>query len=151
VGHLFVAQGDLTRLACDAIVIPCDKQLNVNKAWESILPDGLPPGDGSDWLRLEGAENAHGVVTLPDADHRKVRAFVAVEVSTTPHDVIDRLWNALDDVSDGLVPADYRVQPLIGIPLVGTGYGGLEGRRTEVIEELLQRHRSRAPSVDLAR
>lgn len=149
-GHLFVAQGDLTRLACDAIVVPCDSRLNVNTAWQPILPRGLPVGDRGDWIRLDGTEDARGVVSQPDSGGRLVRAFVAVHFETTPRDIVERLWKALVVVAERLAPAHGRVEPLIGIPLVGTGYGGLEGRRGEVIEQLLTRHRRESLRADLA-
>lgn len=149
-GHLFVAQGDLTRFACDALVIPCDKGLNVNKAWERILPDALPIGDREDWRRIDGIEDSNGVVAQPDSDGRLVRAFVAVEFFTTPEEIVGRLWRALRKVSEDLTPPDFRVKPLIAMPLVGTGYGGLEGHRAEVISSLLDRYRSEPLSVDLA-
>ena len=37
-GHLFVAHGDLTKLACDAVLIPCDAEGWVTPAWRSLLP-----------------------------------------------------------------------------------------------------------------
>ena len=130
-GHLFVAQGDLTKLACDSLLIPCDSRLNVNSVWAGILPPGLKVGDKSDWLRLGGRKNKAGVIALPDNDNRRVSAFIAVDAdkNAAPEDVVDRLWKALDYVSKGLDHADGRVTHLIGIPLVGTGHGGLEGRR----------------------
>ena len=108
VGHLFVAQGDLTRLACDALLIPCDSSLNVNSVWDSILPEDLPVGDMGDWLQLEGEVNAEGVVALPANDNRLVTAFVAVDIYVEPNEVVDRLWKALAYVSDACLP------PIIG-------------------------------------
>lgn len=149
-GHLFVAQGDLTRLACDAVVIPCDSRLNVNKAWERVLPVDLPVGDREDWRRIDGVQGLNGVVPQPASEGRLVRAFVAVELETTPEEIVDRLWKALIQVAEDLALPVCRVKPLIGMPLVGTGYGGLDGRRAEVIAKLLDRHRSQPLSVDLA-
>jgi SIR2-like domain len=150
VGHLFVAQGDLTRLACDAIAIPCDADGNVSDFWAGVLPDDLPVGDSRDWRRLDGQPNADGVITLPDNDNRRVRAFVALEYRAEPRDVIDRTWRALENVCSNLEKADSRHLPLVGIPLAGTGAGGLHGRRAEVIEGLLMRQRSSRLHADVA-
>ncbi|MEW2481718.1 SIR2 family protein [Mycobacterium sp. NPDC049093] len=148
-GHLFVAQGDLTKLACDAVLIPCDARLNVSRAWSNILPTGLPAGDAG-WLRLPGDVSNTGVVRLDDHDGRRVCAFVAVEGRATPDDVVRRMWAAIDHVAQGLEAGDGRMRPLIGVPLPGTGEGGLSGRRGEVIDRLLDRYRKVAPSSDVA-
>src|SRR5262245_36447711 len=121
-------QGDLTRLACDAVLIPCDSNMNVTRAWTSILPTDLPSGDG-DWLRVTDNGGGTGVVNLADHDGRRVRAFVAVDGEAEPEDVVRRMWLAISQVSDGLDCNEGRVRPLIGVPLPGTGDGGLSGRR----------------------
>ena len=43
-GHVFIIRGDLQRLACDAVVLPCDERVpDVNSVWQEFLPVGLPP------------------------------------------------------------------------------------------------------------
>lgn len=143
-GHLFVAQGDLTKLACDAVLVPCDAAMNINSVWSPILPDGFHRGNHSNWLRLPGRPNGAGLVHLDDHDGRRVRAFVAVDDDelTTPEDVVRRLWDAIKEVSDGLIARDGRERPLIGVPLPGVGDGGLGGDRGKVIDVLLREHRN---------
>ena len=150
-GHLFVAHGSLTRLACDALVIPCDEELNVSEWWRPVLPDDTPPGSIPGWLRVEGIPNSHGVIDLPSAGDRPVFAFVSpLSGYLEPNEPVDILWEAVDDIVGRLYPDRRREMALIGIPLVGTGEGGLAHRRGEVIAELLDRHRSEPLSVDLA-
>lgn len=36
-GHLFVVNGDLTKIACDAILIPTDEVFHITPAWENFL------------------------------------------------------------------------------------------------------------------
>ena len=148
-GHLFVAQGDLTKLACDAMVIPCDEQLNVNRAWVPVVPaDTRMVGP---WLRIAGTANAYGVIDLPVVRSRRVCAFVSPYAGyVAPNEPVDRLWAALTDMDRRLERGARRTKPLIGIPLVGTGDGGLAHRRGEVIAELLERHRSDPLRADLA-
>ena len=150
-GHLFVVHGDLRKLACDALVIPCDEKKNVNRAWESILPAGLNGGDLPGWIRIGGMPNGNGVIDLPPAGNRMVRAFVAPwDGYVDPCEPVETLWTALVDISERLEAASFRPRPLIGIPLVGTGHGGLASRRAEVVAELLRRQRADPLVADLA-
>jgi hypothetical protein len=153
VGHLFVAHGDLTKLACDALLIPCDSARNVSRAWKELLPAGLPPSEyDHDWLVLPDPPNDAGAIELPSVDSRQVWAFATVDMDeeVTPDQVVDRTWTALDYVAAHVATHDGRVNQLIGIPLVGTGHGGLGARRAEVIEKLLERCRHTALSADIA-
>lgn len=152
-GHLFVAHGDLTNLACDAILIPCDANRNVNAAWEPILPANLPSARYfPDWLVLDGVLNEAGIIELPAVDGRQVWAFVSVDErrETTPEAVVDRMWAAIEYLSARTAPREGRAAPLIGLPLPGTGHGGLDDRRAEVIATLLERHRDAALNSDVA-
>ena len=53
-GHLFVVQADLTRLAADAFLIPCDSELNVSGTWRPFVEPGAPAQAKEDWFRPEG-------------------------------------------------------------------------------------------------
>jgi hypothetical protein len=149
VGHLFVAHGDLTKLACDAVLIPCDDKGWVTPAWRSLLPPGLRREEGSGWFSLPNTPDADGIVRLPDVDKRKVQAFASMEwVATDPADVVDRLWHAVKTISTDLSALGGRAVPLVGVPLAGTGDGGLAQRRGEVIDKLLDKHRALGSSLD---
>jgi hypothetical protein len=153
VGHLFVAHGDLTKLACNALLIPCDSEGNVNKAWRTILPKDLRPSKRyPGWLALDRRPNDAGVIDLPTVDGRGLWAFASVDVNgeTTPEQVVARTSKAIEHVCQHVPDQDDRATPLIGIPLVGTGHGGLDARRAEVIEKLLKRCRAMPLSADIA-
>lgn len=140
-GHLFVALGDLTKLACDAVLVPCDGEGWVTAPWRSLLPPGLRRDPGTCWFRLPEPP-VNGVVRLPDADNREVWAFATMEwVADDPEDVVRRIWHAITTVSKSARASGGRAVPLIGLPLAGTGEGGLADRRGEVIDELLAKHR----------
>jgi hypothetical protein len=150
-GHFFVAQGDLTKLACDALLIPCDEKLNVNEVWKPVLPEDAPRVPYSNWLHIDGIRNAHGCVDLPAVGNRKIFAFTCpYQGYENPSEPVDGLWTALRDLVDRIAAESARPRPLIGIPLVGTGDGGLESRRAEVIAKLLERQRSDTLEADLA-
>lgn len=153
VGHLFVARGDLTKLACDGILIPCDSAGHVNPVWSDVLPPGLPRSDAyPEWLVLDGGTDDVGVVALPAVDDRAVWAFASVDIDrdATPKDVADRTWAALTHVAGRIAIREGRVTPLIGLPLPGAGHGGLRTRRAEVINLLLARHRDIPLDADVA-
>ncbi|MBB2770726.1 UNVERIFIED_ORG: hypothetical protein GGE11_001639 [Mycolicibacterium obuense] len=152
-GHLFVAHGDLTKLACDAIVIPCDSAGNVNAVWREVLPAGLPASQFDPaWLVLADEPNSAGVIALPAVEGRAVWAFVTVDVARdpTPEDVAERTWTAIRHVAGTTTAREGRAMSLIGLPLPGTGHGGLRTRRGEVINALLERHRGTAMGADVA-
>ncbi|GAB3034948.1 SIR2 family NAD-dependent protein deacylase [Mycobacterium bourgelatii] len=147
-GHLFVAHGDLTKLACDAVLIPCDDKGWVTPSWRSLLPPELPRDNRTGWLLLPNKPDADGIVRLPPLDKRSVQAFASMEwVATDPADVAERLLRAVSSVSGDLPALDGRAVPLVGIPLAGTGHGGLAHRRGEVIDKLLEKHRVQGSSL----
>lgn len=154
-GHLFVLRGNLMRLACDAVILPCDDRLNITRVWADLLPAELPQGDWSDWLRLPRSSVEGDVVVLDDVASRRVRAVIttvtqAVAHPDAPRDVARRLAAGVRAAARGLQTHDGRHVPLIGVPLAGTGSGGLEHRRAEVIEALLPELRAAANGVDIA-
>lgn len=148
-GHLFVAHGDLTKLACDAVLVPCDADGWVTSPWRGLLPPALPLDEMSGWFRLPRTPNSEGVVSLPDVDGRKVLAFASMDwVATDPGDVVERLWRAIRAARKDIQALGGRAVPLIGVPLAGTGEGGLAHRRGEVIDDLLDKHRAERSSLD---
>lgn len=38
-GHLFIINGDLTKIACDAILIPTDYRFNITTHWQDFLDE----------------------------------------------------------------------------------------------------------------
>src|SRR4051794_8817969 len=95
-GHVFVARGDLTRLACDAVVLPCDDEFNINRLWQEFLRPGLPPVPDSSWLRLTGRAGDTDGVDLEPSKRRRVRAVVTTVDSmvgshAAPNDVAAQL------------------------------------------------------------
>ena len=144
-GHVFVVRGDLQRLACDAVVLPCDDEFNIDPVWREFLPVGLPPVSGSSWLRLTGPAGDTMGWDLEPSKGRRVRAVVTTVNSmvgsrAAPNDVAARLAAGVQHISAGLEPQGGRHLPLIAVPLAGTGSGGLAHRRGEVIAALLSRY-----------
>lgn len=48
-GHLFIINGDLTKLACDAILVPTDDNFRIESYWHDVVPhERLPLQWGTD-------------------------------------------------------------------------------------------------------
>lgn len=109
-GHLFVAHGDLTRLSCDGLLIPCDADRAVSRHWHRAFGwstgaepvDTVSPGDDIEALLAA------------------VRRQLEVLASTVRDD-----------------PHAGRVVPLIGMPIPGTGFGTFAQRRGAVVKALV--------------
>jgi hypothetical protein len=140
-GHVFVVKGDVTRIACDA--------------W--LLPGGPDPRPEPDWL--EGVPGAHRI-TWPEADEawrREERRARAVEgwsddaplpwvVNVGPGGTRPIAWYVegaaefLERAAAALRwrhPRYGRARPLVALPVVGTGRGGARHAAGEVVRELL--------------
>lgn len=65
-GHLFVVQADLSRIAADAFLIPCDSNVNVSGGWRPFVEPGSEPRPSWDWFRPEGVTLTDGLAFLAD-------------------------------------------------------------------------------------
>ena len=140
-GHVFVVGADLTRLACDDVLVPTDRSLRMARSWCSLLPgevdveetaDGArvglawtgdervleAPGDGSPhvWLVDSLDDGGQGVPWLLDGARESLVAVARRTVSE---------------------PAHGRARRLVGLPALGTGWGGAAGQRGALLQQLL--------------
>ena len=139
-GHLFITRGDLTKLECDAWLVPTDAHLAIESPWARHLrhplpavPEGwskgqvrvmpcAPAKDGgpAPWLVNVGAWQG----TDPSWHVDGVRGWIAVAsrtLSSTP-------------------PRRGRARHLLALPVVGTGQGGaadVKGKLTGVLVQAL--------------
>ena len=140
-GHFFVVQGDLLRLACDAVVVPCDTHVDVNRAWRELLPvERVTPGHW-DWDHVTGSVIEDHHVDLPPSEGRCVSLVVtAAPGGVGVEELVDRVVLAVKRAAArGLHPQQGRSLPLVALPLVGTGEGGLHARRGLVVSKLVPR------------
>ncbi|HEX6516699.1 MAG TPA: SIR2 family protein [Nocardioidaceae bacterium] len=150
-GHLFVLHGDLRRLACDAVVIPCDSGNNVNRDWIELFPtDMVSASPNPRWFRVDVAlVNRHARVT-----EQPTRVDVAATVDYLPDlDLLTRVVSgAVVRAAADIEPHQGRSLPLVGLPLVGTGAGGLRLDRGSVVARLVPELRrvARESGVDIA-
>lgn len=144
-GHLFVVQADLTRLAADAFLIPCDSDLNVSGTWRPFVEPGAPAQAKGDWFRPEAVRLDNGVAVLPDPTPNDptpdqvvgLRVLVdTVGVDSIPA-MVERSLEAVRRAAAETVVHGGRELPLVSMPILGVGQGKFPGRRAEAVRELV--------------
>ena len=140
-GHVFVVGADLTRLACDDVLVPTDRSLRVAPGWCSLLPAEVVASTDADGacvdLSWAGDER---VLQVPGGGSR--RAWL---VDTVDDDGRGLSW-LLDGAREALAavarrevrkPVHGRARRLVGLPALGTGWGGAAGERGALLQQLL--------------
>ena len=127
-GHLFIIDGDLTKLACDAVLIPTDAGFTIEKKWDSIVDRSEVPNSwGGEyvlhlrrhpnqpwvWLGNVGVAGQHSDFA-PFAP--RVREFVA------------KAGAALKDNQEAKRIYPWP-KPRLAVNVIGSGEGG--GRQTK--------------------
>jgi hypothetical protein len=144
-GHVFVAGADLTRLSCDDVLVPTDRTLRVAPGWCPLLPTEVVTGHVDDGacvgLEWSGDER---VLEVPGGDDRRVWLVDTVDDNGVEGE--DSLPWLLDGAREALAavarrevprPAHGRARRLVGLPALGTGWGGAAGRRGDLLRQLL--------------
>lgn len=163
-GHLFVLRGDLTKLHCSGLLIPCDTDWNVvKKNWAGVLPKGsLGEVVYNGWAPFRAAGTGRFTDAVTDGD-RWVRLVVTADddsfafpdneeyedLEETAQWVADGVVEAIDDWSRRIPMPAGRVKRLIGLPLVATGDGGLKERRGVLIHALIPKLQKAARDHDV--
>jgi hypothetical protein len=157
-GHVFVVGADLTRLACDDVLVPTDRSLRVTPSWRSLLPEDLVTDENADGccvgLSWSGDER---VLEVPGDEPR--RAWLVDTVDDGSHDdpgrnlpwLLDGAREALAAVAKRAVdePVHGRAKRLVGLPALGTGWGGAAGERGALLQQLLPVLREAAEQHDV--
>jgi len=146
-GHVFVVHADLTKLACDYYLIPTDAGLDVGPHWHGRFGtprSDLPVAEFSGTDRVTNARTLH--------DGARVRWVDTEYVHDASLEWLkDGVRQALSEVEADLRGAtggrNRRAHPLVGMPVFGTGAGGYDGIRGEVLDMLLELTRDIAASA----
>lgn len=149
-GHFFVLRGDLRRLMCSAVLLPCDTNWELVTAhWAELLElDDFEESPFGHRLRVNP-----GVTRFADLaprNGRRVRLVTtAGDHKPDPQWVADGVVEAITDFSDELRTLPGRIKPLVALPIVGTGAGGFRHRRGALINALLPALRRVAHDADV--
>ncbi|GJF12684.1 SIR2 family protein [Mycolicibacterium cyprinidarum] len=135
-GHLFIVDGDLTKLACDAVMVPTDSRFTIEPKWNPLVDrDQLPDswddevvllhrrGESQPWVWLAdvGLPGEHSDFT-PFAP--KIRAFVEMASAAI---------NAAAD-AERIYPWP---NPRLAVNLIGSGEGGGRQRKGDLVKSLV--------------
>lgn len=147
-GHLFIVHGDLTKLSCDGILVPCDDNGCVSRWWFDMFEQR--PTTDREWESLP--------------EDAKLRASRKGPIQ---HELVDTVSSGgdvgalVENVHAGLAAlagnlggaaSAGRATPLLAMPMPGTGNGGLDDRRGAVVQALVPRlvQSARELGVDVA-
>lgn len=138
-GHLFVIQGDLTKLDTDAVVIPCDEAGNVNDVWSEVLPSGRLTRFSAGLQRYTAwSDNGvHASLGTVLDRHVELVATAAPHRALDLDELVRRVVLAVERAAATSTSHRQRKLPLVGLPLVGTGLGGLHDQRGRVVRRLV--------------
>jgi hypothetical protein len=137
-GHLFIINGDLTTLKCDAVLVPTDSRLKVRDYFSDLvaaphLASQVAALTASSWagrkvIRLEtdSTEPRTWLGKVGGTSQTPVKWFVDVATEY----VAQAATELRQERTDGLPPT-------ISLPVVGTGGGGGAERRGEVLNALI--------------
>jgi len=138
-GHVFIARGDLRRLACDAWLMPCDIEARPENKW--LLPDKQAPtwpqrpaGWADDGLRVLKVQD------WPSSGPQPWLVNVGGFEGTPIRWYMDGVRQFLEKVCPAVSSRQRwlaRAKPLIALNIVGTGQGGKKRDAGEVVTALL--------------
>lgn len=148
-GHLLVVQGDLTALAVDAVVIPCDSQGNAHEGFLPLLgsvePSTYLPGFARVPAFADRGDGLEGPVRLAGVDGRQVWLIdTTARTHGTAATLVAAVGNAIEQVGAALGPG-----MTVALPLPGVGDGGFGSTYFSVISALIPELEERAAHLDL--
>lgn len=143
--HVFILHGDLTRIACDAWLMPCGISGRPHRFWWTDVEEQpgfawptLPPDwdfDGRRCLKLYDRERGpHEQWPTPWLVN--VGGGSRVDIGW----YVDGVREFMERVSQDAElerPRHGRARPLVALPLVGTGFGGARARAGQMVQALL--------------
>lgn len=134
-GHVFVTRGDLTRVWCDAWLMPCAADFDPRPHWyERLHPDGVP--------RSVVDPEFPRARRLADWPTHLPQPWM-VDVGGGRNAPVDWFVAGVSQWLDACGPTlaersvTGRARPLAALPLVGTGLGGAAERSGDVVRALL--------------
>lgn len=140
-GHLFIVRGDLTKLACDAWLIPTGFELTVEDYWLNPEPDGFREAvkQLSEHRSQEWISGDKRVLPVPLWHSDRSRPWLVNII----YRKMDRLIEAVEEFVDVVLaqaskPLNDRERHLLALPVISTGFGGGARVKGRVINTLVR-------------
>lgn len=147
-GHVFIVNGDLTKIACDALLIPTDGMVNITPSWRPFL-EGLTYPDHFETrvMRALPARRREPHVWLGDLARYDIVDKTAV-FEATIQEFVERATPEVQRLR-----ADDRIypwpKPRLAVNVIGTGYGGAAHVKGELLTLLIKTLESLAAKHDV--
>jgi hypothetical protein len=153
-GHLFIVHGDLTLVGCDAWLLPCDRRARPEPSWLrsfEVHPPFPKPSEAWRSGAVRSAKVEGWPASLPAPWITNVGAGRGAGIEWFVRGAEEFVERAAEDVR-GRAPRHGRAKPILALPVVGTGRGGMRGETGDVVRELvpLLQRMAREKDLDLA-
>lgn len=140
-GHLFIVRGDLTRLACDAWLLPTGYKLRVEDYWLTPEPkgflkavSGMLPSLSPKW-----ASGEQRVLPAPLWHKDRSRPWLVNIIGQRGPQLGETVEFFIREfLKKKMPPANDRERPLLALPVISTGKGGGARVKGRVINNLVQ-------------
>ncbi|OBA89089.1 hypothetical protein A5633_07960 [Mycolicibacterium elephantis] len=146
-GHLFIVHGDLTAIACDAILIPTDAVFDITEAWQSLDLKPTTGGWAGDTVVKVRANSREPRIWLGNigkaSDATEFKEFVPVLQR-----FVERAVEDLESTerADWIYPwPKWR----LAVNVVGSGYGGARLRKGDLARGLVRALQELADEHDI--
>ena len=148
-GHLFVVDGDLTRIVCDALLIPVDQHWNVaTPAFADVLgmsSTGQYKGGSLEWPE-SGMVLAEGDETRsPESGPIRWLGDIGRQGLVSPEHYVRRAKSFVREASQDLKTRKHQEgsslrtnRPKLAINVIGSGKGGFRTQRGELLDGLIR-------------
>lgn len=135
-GHLFVVQGDVTRIHADAWLLPTDATLRVSEGWEAPLRERGIDVAGRSVQAQPPARWEDGSVRAFELVPKSREGPAIIATNTGGHTLSDPAWYTTG-VAEAVVVAGRRGALRVCLPVVATGEGGKRGAKGQVLAPLV--------------
>lgn len=134
-GHVHVVAGDITKIGCDAWLLPTDGAFAISDAFAAEV------GTEADHHLADHRWNGSRVIRFEQTPAGKPQVWLA-DVGLSPGGAhVEASWFAdviepfVRSAKDGRSPSS--IPPLLAIPVLGTGDGGMAADKGRIYQELL--------------
>src|SRR5262249_51019057 len=136
-GHVFLVHGNLTRLACDAWLVPSGTKPKPGDLWEKEVAPAAPPNTPGHWHEISSR-----VIPWDPLRPGWPQPWVVRTVGSPARPADEFVEPAAEFLQrlSGLAEQkarNGRALPLVALPVVGAGHGGGSHMAGEIVRALL--------------